>query len=332
LNTEKTMTTHRFGPFSFDTSRDELRKNGELVGLRPKTKILLGVLLAHPEQPLKHQELLDRVWPTTRAGTNNLFQAISELRSAFNPLNPIRTLPNLGYAWCEPLQRDRRWIPAAAAACLILALAASMTLIAPAQESSTSNLPPAYRAFFAGLDDLDNSQPDQAAAHFELAITENPDFSEAYLLLAQSLIRTHKLDQARRVLGRLLHADHAGKDPYAEMAAMDLMGQINQRAGAIGPTLEWTKRAFENAQRSGYICAVADLESRMTDVERLLGGGEGPIAESDWVVEAAPLPELCGHMPARLKSSAIDACRWNVDATVGLNFIESGSFKIFYVA
>jgi len=326
------MTTHRFGPFTFDTSRDELRKNGELVRLRPKTRMLLGVLIKHPEQPLKHQELLDRVWPTTQAGTNNLFQAISELRSAFNPLNPIRTLPNLGYAWCEPLQRDRRWIPATAAACLILVITASISLMAPAQESSTSNLPPAYRAFFAGIDDLDNNQPEQAAEHFELAITENPDFSEAYLLLAQSLIRTDKLNQARRVLGQLLHADHAGKDPYAEMAAMDLMGQINQRAGAIGPTLEWTKRAFENAQRSGYICAVADLESRMTDVERLLGDNEVSIAEPEWVVEEAQLPELCGSIPGRLKSSAIDACRWDVDAIVGLDFMPSGSFKISYVA
>lgn len=315
---QRTMTIYRFGRFEFDAIRHELHNNGVSVGLRPKTLILLGVLIQHREQPLKHQELLDRVWPRTQAGTNNLFQAISELRSALKPLNPIRTIPNLGYAWCMPIRQKRNWMPAAAVAGLVLFVATSMTLTRPAQIPSASNLPPAYRAFFAGMDHLDNGKPEQAAAQFELAIAENPDFSEAHLLLAQSLMLADKLDQARIVLGQLLHADRARNDPYAEMTAMELMGQIDQKTGAIGPTLEWTRQAFENAETSGYICAAADLESRLIDVQKMLTGNDEVLAEPGLAEDQEPLPEFCGDMPPWLESGAVENCDWNVGAIAGL--------------
>jgi tetratricopeptide (TPR) repeat protein len=193
-----------------------------------------------------------------------------------------------------------------------------MTLTRTAQIPSVSSLPPAYRAFFAGMDHLENSRPGHAATQFELAIAENPDFSEAYLLLAQSLMQADKLDQARIVLGQLLHADRARNDPYAEMTAMELMGQIDQKTGAIGPTLEWTRQAFENAETSGYICAAADLESRLIDVEKMLADSDAIIAEPGLAADAEPLPEFCGDMPPWLESGAVENCDWNVGAIAGL--------------
>ena len=325
------MPIFRFGAFTFDASSHELRNAGALIKLRPKTSILLGILIAHRDTPLSQQQLLQRVWPNTHADSNNLFQAISELRRAFKPINPIRTIPNQGYVWQAPLRRKPRWIPATVAACLLVLATVLLTLPGTSQHSSTATLPPAYRAFFAGMDFLDERNPAAASVQFELAIAENPRFSEAYLMLAQSLMQAEQPEQARTVLDQLLQQQQGGGDQYAEMTAMDMMGQVNEMAGESEPALNWTRQAIDHARASGYICAAHDLNARLIDVERLVM--KNPTSEPDNSVTHLPslaqtAPERCDNIPPRLKSSAINDCLPNIHSYASRDQHLRRSFKI----
>jgi DNA-binding winged helix-turn-helix (wHTH) protein len=323
------MTTYRFAGFAFDSQREELcRDDGELLALRPKTRMLMRLLIEHRDQPLARDELFQRLWPTTHAGSNNLFQAISELRSVFKPLDPIRTIPNLGYQWAVPVRRKRSWRALASAAALVFAVTATVILSLPGKVPHGSHLPPAYRAFLAGVEQLEDGKPEQAATQFELALAENPDFSEAQLLLAQSLIYADRLVQANAVLEALLASQAGHHDAYAQMTAMQLMGEIQQRVGKEEATLDWTRRAFENAEQSGYLCAAADLESRLIDLDKLRGVNAPRQSEAVVLAQAEALPAICAQIPASLKSSAIEACHWQFEAVVGVDAAVWRGFKL----
>ena len=112
------MPHYRFDCFSFDSQRLALYRRKEPVALRPKTAQVLKALLESGGDVVAKRDLVLAVWGTPHASDQSLFQAISELRRALAPLEPIVTHPNRGYAWAEKtsVATSRQWLRAAAVA------------------------------------------------------------------------------------------------------------------------------------------------------------------------------------------------------------------------
>jgi DNA-binding winged helix-turn-helix (wHTH) protein/TolB-like protein/tetratricopeptide (TPR) repeat protein len=89
----------RFGPFTLDAARCELRRDGVAVALRPKTYALLAHLVANPGRVATKSELLASVWPGVVVNDESLSQCINELRGAMGTDGAamITTLPRRGY-------------------------------------------------------------------------------------------------------------------------------------------------------------------------------------------------------------------------------------------
>src|SRR4051812_2031241 len=71
----------RFADFEFDFQRDELRRDGVLIPLRPKPGALLRYLLANPRRLVSKSELMERLWGDVVVTDDSLVQCVGELRS-----------------------------------------------------------------------------------------------------------------------------------------------------------------------------------------------------------------------------------------------------------
>jgi len=89
----------RFPGFEVDIDRGELRVDGRVVPLRPKTFALLTYLAKHPGRLLTRDELIQAVWRDVIVTDDSLVQCISELRVALGDHRQkmIRTVPRRGY-------------------------------------------------------------------------------------------------------------------------------------------------------------------------------------------------------------------------------------------
>lgn len=89
----------RFGPFTLDRQRAELRRGTEVLPLRPKPFALLEALLARPGEVLPKDELLAAVWPGVVVSDDSLTQCVHELRGALGSEGAafVRTVPRRGY-------------------------------------------------------------------------------------------------------------------------------------------------------------------------------------------------------------------------------------------
>ena len=93
----------RFGPFVADLCSQQLRKNGIRIKLPRQSFLVLRVLLEHPGEIVRREELHHLLWPSETFvdfdhGLNN---AVQRIRNALGDAaeNPryIETLPTLGY-------------------------------------------------------------------------------------------------------------------------------------------------------------------------------------------------------------------------------------------
>lgn len=89
----------RFGCFTLDIARQELRRGAELVPLRPKTFALLEAFARRPGRVLAKQELLEAIWPDTVVTEDSLTQCIHDLRTVLDAggAELVRTVPRRGY-------------------------------------------------------------------------------------------------------------------------------------------------------------------------------------------------------------------------------------------
>ncbi len=99
----------RFGEgFELDTSAHELRRDGEVVHLRPKEYGLLALLAAHPGRAYTRAELLDRVWGSPRGAGRTVDVHVRWLRSKIelDPNQPVTlmTVRGVGYR-LDPVRR-----------------------------------------------------------------------------------------------------------------------------------------------------------------------------------------------------------------------------------
>src|SRR5262245_22556651 len=98
---EHIVRFYEFGPFLVDVNKSVLIRDGEIVPLGLKAFEVLLMLLQHPGQVLKKEELLKQIWPDTVVEENNLARTISALRKALdehpNKHQYILTVPGRGY-------------------------------------------------------------------------------------------------------------------------------------------------------------------------------------------------------------------------------------------
>jgi DNA-binding winged helix-turn-helix (wHTH) protein len=90
-----------FGPYTLDTMRRLLWRDGTLVALTPKTVDVLSVLVERHGSIVGKDDLLRFVWPNAVVEENNLARHISILRTALQQRRGqhdfISTIPGRGY-------------------------------------------------------------------------------------------------------------------------------------------------------------------------------------------------------------------------------------------
>jgi DNA-binding response OmpR family regulator len=90
------------GPFELNEEKIEIRKNGEVIELKPKELGLLTHFLKHPNQIISKEGLVERVWGEEFFGFDNTVMVhIRRLREKIeeDPSNPryLVTVKGLGY-------------------------------------------------------------------------------------------------------------------------------------------------------------------------------------------------------------------------------------------
>lgn len=93
----------QFASFTLDTANECLWRNGERIALQPKPYSVLRYLVDNPGRLIKHDELLDALWPETYVQPQVLRTHMLELRKILGDSveEPrfIQTLPKRGYCF-----------------------------------------------------------------------------------------------------------------------------------------------------------------------------------------------------------------------------------------
>lgn len=316
------MTHYRFAKFHFDTTTYTLTQGCEALDLRPKTAVLLSVLLENHQQILSKSELFEQVWQSSYVQDQSLFQAISEIRKLLAPLQPIQTHPNIGYQWTLPLlqpkanlvnfSKNRRWVAAATAALLIV-LAVGQNPLANDQRSMviTPSIAstPAMQAYNQGLRHLQSQDFNQAGYFFDLAQQENPRFLEAGLLKAEVLLSQQQYPIARHQAQQVLNMAKHNNEQYMQVAARALLSQISEQDGQLQSALEWALEAnslahdqldeFADHSMIGqeFACVAQDTGQRITDL--LLQTPDKPLMDSlpEDTKQPSPLLDRFANQP-----------------------------------
>ena len=104
------MTPERhlfFPPFHLDTAEERLRRDAQVIFLRPKTFGLLRYLTEHPGQLVTKEELLSAVWSDAYVSEGVLTVCMTELRKALgdDAKTPqfIETVHRRGYRFIAPI-------------------------------------------------------------------------------------------------------------------------------------------------------------------------------------------------------------------------------------
>lgn len=101
-NEKKHETIYELGSFKIDEKKIEVRKNGELVELKPKEYKMLIYMAKNPNQILSKEQICSNVWGEDYIGFDNTIMVhIRRLREKIedDPSNPthIINIKGLGY-------------------------------------------------------------------------------------------------------------------------------------------------------------------------------------------------------------------------------------------
>lgn len=98
----------RFGGFTLDTDRHELRRGTEPVHLTPKAFQLLEILVECRPKAMAQQELYDRLWPDTVVDKSNVHNLVYQLREALadREQQMIRTIYGFGFSFAAPAAEE----------------------------------------------------------------------------------------------------------------------------------------------------------------------------------------------------------------------------------
>src|ERR1700728_4665524 len=97
----------QFEPFRLDAANGRLWRDGAQILLPPKPFAVLQYLVENPGRLIRHDELLDALWPETFVQPQVLRTYVLDLRKALgdDADNPryIQTLPKRGYCFVAPV-------------------------------------------------------------------------------------------------------------------------------------------------------------------------------------------------------------------------------------
>lgn len=291
------MTTYRFDKFVFDTESYKLRADEALIALRPKTAVLMAVLIEQRHHLLGKQALFSQVWHSEHVQHQSLFQAISEIRKILAPLQPIKTHPNLGYQWVAPVTelRERRWmgrmaLPLTAVSALLIwygqAKTPEINIPSVSVNAQFMLQSPAMRAFSNGIEHLNNQQLVKAWDSFELAEYENPLFLEASIMKAEILFKQADYPAAKALTSELRERAIAQGEYYIEVSAQSLLSRISEQTGQWNNALDWALRADSNARNQGFACVAENTRNRIVD---LMSITHQPVNDA-WISVPSELP------------------------------------------
>ncbi len=286
------MTIYRFDRFEFNSNSYELHSNGIRIALRPKTAVLITLLLENRRHLLSKQMLFEQVWHSGHVQDQSLFQAISEIRKVFAPLQPIKTHPNLGYQWVTPVNvragfRNGWRLAAGLSACAVVLIVSLQSQVT--QDSSSSTNPgesfqvvqsPAMQAFSTGIKYLKQQQLADAWHFFDLAERENPLLLEAGMMKAEILYKQSDYQAAQSLAQIVLERAVSSGERYVEVAAQSLLSRISEQNGQLQSALEWALEADNNARDQGFACVAENTRNRIAG---LLATPEPPVNES-WLM------------------------------------------------
>lgn len=295
------MSRFTFEDFDFNTRSYSLTQSGSPVPLRPKTAKLLALFLINRGNVLSKAEIIVAIWENHHVPEYALHQLVSELRKLAKDKTLIRTQPNQGYCWiaqtelvedeCQPIRTKpieprifRRYVVGGSlAACAIVVVGivaltnveqqpSSLSAIqAPNKGEQQSSSLPGIRALAKGVLALEEGDQESATAWFEFVLAENPQASEARLLLAESLLRQNRLQEASAYLLPVLAATgDAGLNPseYDKVAAAELISRIHQRSGQYSEALKFARQSlFDNHAQ----CTTEYLDDRIRKLVSLTG-------------------------------------------------------------
>jgi DNA-binding winged helix-turn-helix (wHTH) protein len=293
------MATYRFDKFVFDTDSYQLRADDVLIALRPKTAVLMAVLIEQRQHLLGKQALFSQVWHSDHVQHQSLFQAISEIRKILAPLQPIKTHPNLGYQWVAPVSqlRERRWMGRMAGSVLPLAAVSAILIWYGQATTQVTNTPPilintqsmlqspAMQAFSNGIEHLNNQQLAEAWDYFELAELENPLFLEASIMKAEILFKQADYLAAKTLTSELLERAITQGEVYVEVSAQGLLSRISEQTGQWNIALDWALQADSNARNQGFACVAENTRIRIAG---LMSETDQPVNEA-WISKQSEL-------------------------------------------
>jgi Tol biopolymer transport system component/DNA-binding winged helix-turn-helix (wHTH) protein len=160
--------TYRFGDIQLDVQNLELRVQGEIRPLEPKTFRLLQFLVENPGRAIPKEEILAAVWHDTIVTDNALTRAVTQVRKALNDdaKHPryIETVPTIGYRFLGELLTDSpdqlppaparpaKWIVAGGLALAMITAALVWMSRTPAKLASAGFRTTAQFSYGQGLD------------------------------------------------------------------------------------------------------------------------------------------------------------------------------------
>ena len=102
-------TLIRFEGFELDPAARTLKRDGQVVAIKPKTFELLLYLAEHPQQLVTKDELLSAVWPNSYVEERNLSQHVFLLRKELAATGQgegiVMTVPGKGYQFTAAVER-----------------------------------------------------------------------------------------------------------------------------------------------------------------------------------------------------------------------------------
>lgn len=272
------MVRFRFGQYIFHTHGLRLERAGQKVSIRPKTALLLSVLIANRDRTVSKQELFQLVWNTDHVQDHALFQLISEIRKLAPESELIRTQPNVGYQWvvktevCTYRKAHFALATAASLACLYAGLSLFNSTAIDVNSNTQSDLQsflPAMSAYSKGAIAFEKGEMEKAEKWLRFSLAENPDSIDTKLLLAESLLQQNKLAASESLAQSVMQAPE--NFTYNASAAADLLSRIYQQQGSVYNALEYAIRGSEELDTKQAICTAQVFDHRIKVLSELLG-------------------------------------------------------------
>jgi DNA-binding winged helix-turn-helix (wHTH) protein len=102
-----------FSPFRLDSVNQELWRNAERIGLRPKAFAFLSYLARHPQRLVTKQELLRNLWPSASVSEELLRGYVRELRAVLGDdakaPRYVMTVATRGYKFLPRVSAASLW-------------------------------------------------------------------------------------------------------------------------------------------------------------------------------------------------------------------------------